>query len=326
MKDQKENVFTKSDLKTMQGWSLQRKIQVTQTRIFEWQIKHKNNIYVSFSGGKDSTVLLDLARRVMPDIPSMFVDTGLEYPEIKEFVASYHNVDIKRPEMPFHKVIQKYGYPVISKETAKNIDYGRKAKLHGDQKMYDYYINGHRHNKKTGKDYIFMPLPQMWHPLLESDIPVSNRCCQIMKKNPAKLYEKETGLHPIIGEMADDSKEREMNYLRSGCNAFNTKRPISKPMGFWTEQDVLEYIYMTQLPICSVYGDVVLVDGKYKTTGVNRTGCIFCMFGCHLQDEPNKFQQLNVTHPQLHDYCIRPVENKGLGIGKVLDFIDVKYS
>lgn len=325
MKDLKENVFTKDDLRIMQGWSFERKIQVTQTRIIEWQVKHKNNIYVSFSGGKDSTVLLDLARRIMPDIPAMFVDTGLEYPEIKEFVSSYENVHVAHPRIPFHKVILEYGYPVISKETAKNIDYGRKAKLRGDQEMYDYYINGHRHNKKTGEDYIYMPLPQVWHPLLESDIPVSNRCCQIMKKEPAKRFEKETGLYPIIGEMAEDSKEREMNYLKSGCNAFNTKRPISKPMGFWTEQDVLEYIHRFKIPICSVYGDVIQADGKYKTTGVNRTGCVFCGFGLHLQDEPNKFQQLRLTHPQLHNYCIRPIEDKGLGMGSVFDFIGVKY-
>lgn len=77
-----ENNYTSDDLKTMQAWSLERKIRVTQTRIIEWYQHYKGQVYVSFSGGKDSTVLLDLARRIYPEIPAVFVDTGLEYPEI----------------------------------------------------------------------------------------------------------------------------------------------------------------------------------------------------------------------------------------------------
>ena len=72
-----KNKYTSEDLKIMQAWSLDRKIQVTQTRIMEWYIKNNGNVYVSFSGGKDSTVLLDLARRIYPDIPAVFIDTGL---------------------------------------------------------------------------------------------------------------------------------------------------------------------------------------------------------------------------------------------------------
>ena len=87
-----ENKYTNEDLKIMQGWSLERKIQVTQTRIIEWYQKWDGNVYVSFSGGKDSTVLLDLARRIYPDIQAVFVDTGLEYPEIRQFVKGFDNV------------------------------------------------------------------------------------------------------------------------------------------------------------------------------------------------------------------------------------------
>ena len=87
-----ENKHTVADLQAMQAWPLSRKIQVTQTRIIEWYIKNKGQVYVSFSGGKDSTVLLDLARRIYPDIPAVFVDTGLEYPEIREFVKSIDGV------------------------------------------------------------------------------------------------------------------------------------------------------------------------------------------------------------------------------------------
>ena len=100
----------------MQGWSLERKIQVTQTRILEWYLRFGGQVFVSFSGGKDSTVLLDIARRVYPDIPAVFVDTGLEYPELREFVKTKENVNWLRPRYPFPQIIEKYGYPVISKE------------------------------------------------------------------------------------------------------------------------------------------------------------------------------------------------------------------
>lgn len=89
-----ENKYTVEDLRIMQSWSLQRKIQVTQTRIIEWYQKNNGKVYVSFSGGKDSTVLLDLARRIYPDIPAVFIDTGLEYPELRDFVKTIPNVTL----------------------------------------------------------------------------------------------------------------------------------------------------------------------------------------------------------------------------------------
>lgn len=73
---------------------------------------------------------------------------------------------------------------------------------------------------------------------------------------------------------------------------------------------------------------------RLKTTGCNRTGCMFCMFGCHLEHEPNRFQRLKLTHPRQYDFCINGGEmdggkwqpNKdGLGLGFVLDYIGVDY-
>lgn len=85
----------------MQSWPLERKIQVTQTRIVEWYQKFNGQVYVSFSGGKDSTVLLDIARRIYPDIEAVFINTGLEYPEVRQFALSKENVTALRPEMDF---------------------------------------------------------------------------------------------------------------------------------------------------------------------------------------------------------------------------------
>lgn len=321
-----ENKHTVADLQAMQAWPLSRKIQVTQTRIIEWYIKNKGQVYVSFSGGKDSTVLLDLARRIYPDIPAVFVDTGLEYPEIREFVKSIDGVTWLKPEMNFRKVIETYGYPVGSKRSALNIEYGRKAKERGDIEMWEHYICGKRVNKRTGEIYTYMPLPQFLEKLYKSNIKVSSRCCYVMKEQPLNDYAKETGQKAIVGIMAAESKRREQAWLRTGCNNFGGSAPKSKPLSFWTEQDVLSYISTYNLPYAKVYGEIKRnADGKWCTTGAARTGCMFCMFGVQCDKTPNRFQRMKVTHPKQYAYCMKPTADGGLGIAEVLDYIGVEH-
>jgi 3'-phosphoadenosine 5'-phosphosulfate sulfotransferase (PAPS reductase)/FAD synthetase len=193
-----------------------------------------------------------------------------------------------------------------------------------------------------------------WEYLVEAPFDVSNKCCDVMKKKPAKQYGKMTGRKPIIGTLAVESLMREKWWVKNGCNAFEKGNPSSQPMSFWTEQDVLHYIKKFNVPYCSVYGDIVIDDGtktvgqinaidylesyeptdKLKTTGCNRTGCIFCGFGCHLQRGENRFQMLKKTHPKQWEYCINGGEmvdgkwqpsKDGLGLGKVLNYIGVDY-
>ena len=128
------NVYTRQDLSVMQAWPLERKIRVTQAKILEWYHHYGGKVAVSFSGGKDSTVLLDLARRAFPDLPAVFVDTGLEYPEIRDFVKTVPNVTWLRPEMPFSKVISEYGYPVVSKDVARRVRYAKRGSPWADRK------------------------------------------------------------------------------------------------------------------------------------------------------------------------------------------------
>lgn len=322
----RENKYTPADLHAMQSWSIERKIQVTQTRIIEWYIKHHGQVYVSFSGGKDSTVLLDLARRIYQDIPAVFVDTGLEYPEIRAFVKTVDNVTWLRPEMNFKKVIETYGYPVGSKRVALNIEYGRRALLTGNTEMFNHYINGKRINKKSGEEYKFMPLPKLFVPLFNSGIKVSSKCCGVMKEQPLNLYARKSGRKAIVGIMATESKRREQAWYLTGCNNFAGAFPKSKPMSFWTEQDVLEYIKRFDIPYSQIYGDIVQDEkGKWRTTGVSRTGCMFCMFGAHLEKNPNRFQRMKETHPKQYEFCMKPKSDGGLGLAEVLDYICVKH-
>lgn len=302
----------------MQLWKLERKIQVTQLRIMEWYERFEGKVYISFSGGKDSTVLLDLARRIYPDVQGVFVDTGLEYPEVRKFALATNNVVRLTPEIPFDEVIKKYGYPIISKEVSRDVGV---VKRNPDCKTAARFDSNSPHIKKYGIKFS----KEKWKFLIDAPFNTSNRCCDIMKKNPCKKFEHESGLHPIVATMAYESQQRKSNWLKSGCNAFDNDRPISQPMSFWLEKDVLEYLKTFSIPYASVYGDIETYKGKLHCTGEQRTGCMFCMYGCQLQKEPNKFQRMKITHPKQYDYCIRPVEEKGLGLGEVLDYIGVPY-
>lgn len=332
-RQQIENKFTNEDLKTMQSWDLDRKISVSLTRIAEFHDKFPHRIYVSYSGGKDSTVLLHLVRRLYPDTPAVFIDTGLEYPEIREFVKTVDNVLILYPvkyerkgrkyiRINFKQVLKENGYPIISKEISQVIEEARRNATTGKYSYRIKRLNGELLDKNGNKSIYNC---EKWKFLMDAPFKISNKCCTIMKKNPVKKYERETGFKPIIGTMACESQARKTAWKIHGCNAFDTKRPSSQPMSFWTEQDVLEYILRYDLQYASVYGDIVLdKKGKYYTTGCQRTGCVFCGFGCHLEKEPNRFQRLKETHPKLWEYCMKPWSDGGLGMKEVLEFIGVK--
>lgn len=313
-----DNKHAPYDLKQMQSLPLGAKIEMSKRRIKEWYEYWDGNVYVSFSGGKDSTVLLRLVREIYPDVVGVFVDTGLEYPEIKEFVKTSDNIDWIKPERSFRDVIKECGYPIISKEVALKI---KETRRKPDGYAAQSFDPGSEKNKK----YPSFSLMRYKY-LLDAPFLISDECCKIMKKTPIKRYEKNTGLHPILGTMACESINRQTQWSKHGCNGFDEKRPVSRPISFWTQQDVLDYIRKYQVPYCGVYGKIIEDEsGRLSTTGVDRTGCMFCMFGVQCEKNLNRFQRMKVTHPKQYSYCIRPVEDHGLGIGEVLDYIGVDY-
>lgn len=353
------------DLKQMQSLPLEAKIVMTKQRIRQWYDHWDGEVYVSFSGGKDSTVLKHIVDNTsgVYDVPAVFVNTGLEYPEIQSFVKDVKagkyecfnsNVEIVRPEMRFDEVLKTYGYPVISKDVSQAIyDSKTQAKINGiDVRKTKLYNRGFNPESEYCKKYPSYCRAR-YDFLFDAPFDVSHRCCDVMKKKPAKKYEKETGRKAIIGTLACESRLRKTKWLQHGCNAFESSRPISQPMAFWTEQDVLHYIKKFNVPYCQVYGDIRVKPTKgtdeyqmsvidflgcyepedtLETTGCNRTGCIFCMFGCYGKGVWNP--TLKETHPRQYEYCIGGGEmvdgkwqpnKEGLGLGKVLDYIGVKY-
>lgn len=282
--------YSKEEKLEFMKMTLDDKIKRTKQLIMEWYAQFDGKVYVSFSGGKDSTVLLHIARNTLgcSDIVGVFDDTGLEYPEIRDFVRKQENIIWIKPKKTFYQVIKEYGWPIISKEQSLYI---RDAKQSKSEKLRKLRIEGRNGRFKISKKWLY---------LIDAPFKISNECCNVMKKSVAKKFEKESKLKPMIATMAEESNLRMEMYMRGDCNEYSAKRPISKPMSFWTEKDVLDYIQRYNLEIASVYGEIK--DGKL--TGVSRTGCMFCMYGLHLQGNNNKFEQMKVTHPKLYDYIM----------------------
>lgn len=328
-----------SDLWQMQSLPLEAKIRMTKYRIRQWvEYYGEDGVYVSFSGGKDSTVLLDLVRQMYSNVTAVFVDTGLEYPEIREFVKTFSNVVWLKPKKNFKQVITEYGYPFISKEVSDKVDGARKymqalndaqsrereresrtvryawgiADLlgidrRGEAKESPEYLSlkmgiipsetsryqqvvGTYKNKDGSVSKYCMPRYKFF---LEAPFNLSASCCRIMKKSPVHSYGRKTHKKPMTAQMVSESRLRTAQWLRNGCNGFEMTSPISNPMSFWTEQDVLLYIELNKdrmcrdrinchekvmwygsrivsretgatiesieyyRPICSVYGDIV---------------------------------------------------------------------
>lgn len=353
---------TIEELRTLQSKSLEEKVQISLGRIGEWYLRNENKCRVSFSGGKDSTVVSDLCAKwckiIGQPLLLAYADTGLEYPEIRKHVLEFPKyiektygieckLDVIRPSMRFDEVIKKYGYPMISKEVSHIVYYAKKSEEKGRKSWATEMINGERMFGSQKSLYNI----ERYKELANVDFRISDICCAKMKKEPFDKFDKANGRLPITGQMASESRRRTQKWLKNGCNAFDVKHKVSNPISFWTEQDVLLYLKKGNMPIASVYGEIVYRDndeqcrieedgcaicnGTLCTTGCDRTGCVFCGFGLHLEKGETRFERLKRTHPKQYAYCIgggaydedglwKPDKN-GLGFGHVFDVLNEIY-
>lgn len=383
---------TMQELYQWQALPLNIKVRMTAERIRSWINEFgEDGVYLSFSGGKDSTVLGHIIREVCgyKNIPFVFVDVPTQYPELKQFAQTFDNLVILKPKISFAQVCEKYGFPMISKEVSNCVSGARKyVKYLDSQKsnntiltdrqtipyawcMADLLGIDRRINKKN-KAFVDLKTKNIPSEILKAPIrakqlfgvkcedfgsmydrskylfmlnapfEVSDKCCKVMKKQPMHQYNKDTGRVPFTAQMASESKLRTSQWLQNGCNGFDLKIPTSNPMSFWTEQDVLLYIKENNLPICSVYGEVVtdyeamgqcenqmsfadfgIFDKErplLKTTGCQRTGCVLCGFGCHLEKE-SRFLRLKETHPKFHN-LLYILKNNGVTYAEAIDWVN----
>jgi len=287
---------TIQQLREMQAWTLYQKIDHSIGAIEKF-CRDVDNPVISFSGGKDSTVLMHLVRSVMKkDIPAVFVNTGNEYLEIIKFATKkFSNTGVIRPKTHLRKIIEKYGFPLISKEYSKMIYELRRGSKHASR-----YITGFQ---SEGKPTSFT-LPKKYHFLIDAQFSCSHKCCDFLKKSPVAK------LNSITGEMSVESFLREKSWLRTGCNSFGIYSK-SKPLSIWTERDIWEYKRLFDIDFCELYDDPRIV----------RTGCMFCGFGATFE-HLSRFEVLKERHPKVYDYFLK-IENSGITYCQALNAVGV---
>ena len=259
-------------------------------RINAFYEHHEGNVVVGYSGGKDSTVVLDLVRKLHPEVRGVFSDTGLEYPEIREFVKTKKNIDWIKPIKTFKQVIEEYGFPILSKKIARALE-DLQNPSEKNSNVRNLYLTG---KTRTGVDAPSYKLPKKYYPLIEAPFKISNKCCTYLKEQPLIHYAKTNKVAFITGLMAADSQMRQNAYLHNGGCITYGKKSMLWAVGIWSQADIWEYIRATGCAYCPIYDK-----------GETNTGCIFCGFGLMFETEKeNRFTRLKHLHPKLYEYCM----------------------
>lgn len=283
-------------LTSLQEMNLESKIIQTKYLIKETVAEFGlNKVYISYSGGKDSTVLSHIAKSLYPDILHIFANTTNEYPETLQHITwekNFNDTNIITviPEdthgeiWTFKKVIENYGYPMFSKRIANAIRTYQHAKTDKTRQNSLDYIqrNFNKYNKYK-------------------ELPISDKCCDKLKKVPLRRKAKELGLEcAILGILASESYQREKEWLEYGCNVFYQRKDNqSRPLSFWTDTDITEYIKKYHVRTSNLYN-----------IGYTRNGCMYCGFGVQLETQnQNRFQRLKYTHPVQYNYLIQNFES-----------------
>jgi hypothetical protein len=189
------------ELKYRQGWTLEQKIDHAVGVVSSFSARMDGKLFASYSGGKDSGVMLDIIRRfVDKNIQAVFCNTGNEYPEVVKFVRQTDNVTVIRPEIHVKQIIDKYGFPLISKEQSQYI---RQAKHTGSEKLRNIRLHGSING--IGK------IAERWKYLIDAPFDVSEKCCDFLKKKPFQNTKNKRAYSPLS----------EQWHVRAGCDSKN---------------------------------------------------------------------------------------------------------
>ena len=285
--------MTVEELHNRQQWTLAQKIDHSLGVIDQFIARMNGKVYLSFSGGKDSTVLLHLCEIIKPDIQCVFVNTGCESVDVVRFVEKMkaaHNIEVIRPKLTPRQVWAKYGFPLVSKDQAFKIDLVRKNPNSASA-------------QKFMRDSNKFTISKCFRYLCDTEkckYHTSAVCCNKLKKDPCKRYEHESGLRPIVATMASESMLRETDYLRVGqCNKFDQGHEKSKPLSIWMEEDIWQFIRENNIEIAEIYAK-----------GVDRTGCVGCGFGAQMKDD-RRLETFYRLYPKYYNMVLN-FENNGV--------------
>lgn len=333
------------ELKKRQSLPLFDKIKWLIERYIDFvEVYGVNGVYLGFSGGKDSQVLKDaidrlhagemmeyldkeylfLYNKLIKETPpprSAFCDTGLEFPEIRKNVKKFDNVDWLKPEMLWVDVVVRHGFLIGGKKVSRSVSDLRNP-TSTNVASRSLYLTGIKRDGTVSKTF---KLAKQWLKLIDAPFNVSNKCCDIFKKNPFKAYEKLTGRKPISGTTAAESEMRRISYMATGCNSFGSKA-ISRPLSIWTEQDVWDYAKLMNIRFAEVYYsrevDFLENDGSLKKVmvdGERQTGCMFCLVGQpkHIKE---RMDRLEITHNKQYRFLMDGKVN----MRSVLEYLGIR--
>lgn len=254
-----------------------------------------DKFYLSFSGGKDSTILHRILDMAVPNnrIPRVFIDTGIEYNAIKSFVLSLASEDdrfvIVKPNKPIKSVLERYGYPFKSKEHSCKIGYAQKGSQ--SKSILNYLKNDNGYG---------CPKNLLYQAHKDCGIMISDKCCYELKKHPAKDYEKRSGRTiAILGLRIQEGGQRKSH---KGCAVFDAKGRMRrfKPLNVVSDEFEKWFVKEYEVKLCELY---------YPPYGFERTGCKGCPYALNLQEElevmallmPNERKQCELIWKPVYD-------------------------
>lgn len=231
------------------------------------------NFVISFSGGKDSTVLSKLVDIAIPnnEIPRVFINTGIEYKAIVDFVHEKMKKDKRfieiKPSIPLSMIFKKYGYPFKSKEHSQLVHLFQQ---NGHSKSTLRYYDPPENRKRFG-------CPKVLKYQFEegTQLKISDKCCTKLKKEPfSKWQEENSKPYKMTGERL---LEGGLRASHKGCLVIdkNSKLKKFKPLNPITSEWLEWFINEYQVELCKLY------DEPYN---FKRTGCLGCPFNIKLQD------------------------------------------
>ena len=273
-------------LRQRQSLPLEMKIQKSIRTIEQFYDDNDGNVYIS-TGGADSSVLRWLSKQSVKtkDIECVCV-ASTEPPGNIKLNFERGDTLLKSP-VTKKKVIIDWGYPIISKEVSMALSrYMRTDSEEVKHKRLNGYMG------RNGKIVTMGMIPKIYQFLIYAPFEASEKCCLKTKEGPLLKFNKVSGKLPITGEMAQESRNRQVNYLKNGCIIPGKK---CTPLGFWTDQDIKECIRRYDIPISSEYGSVIKLNGELMYSNEKRTGCDVCLNG--IVRDPLRIERMKRTKP-----------------------------